>query len=198
MKRFIPELICILACLGMMASCSSTLKATKLNDSGYYPTSWKIREDDIKVQEPFDTKYCSLLVVMTEEYFEQLDEFFVQSFVNMEVFDVVLNKEGVESLVFDKGLAGDVTSVSDMIGLYNLQTHIGCFLVVDPAVTFEGGFDYSAELRAIDPETGKVVFHVKHKTANWSGLDKPLFYPLFNAFIDWTQNRPISTYEKQA
>lgn len=191
MKRFITEFLAVLTLVVLVSGCGSTLKVTKLDDSGYFPTSKTITQNNVKAQEPFDAKYCSLLYVKTDERNVEYNQFFLQSFVNMNVFEVVLDKDGLENLVIEKGLTDKVTSVLDKIGLHNLQKQIGGVLVVEPYAVYEGVYNYSAELKAIDPETGKVVFHVTNKAFNWAGLDKPLFYPLFNAFLDWTQNRPI-------
>ena len=176
-----------------VTGCSSTMKAVKLNDSGYFPTSNTIEQDDVKVEEKFDAKYRAMLYVKTDEKSIDYNKFFIQSFVNMDVFELVLDKEGIENLVIEKGLVDKVTSVSDKIGLYHLQKEIGIFLVVEPYAEYVGGYDYRAELKAYDPETGKLLLHLTNAAFNWAGLDKPLFYPLFNAFLDWTRNKTIAS-----
>jgi len=196
MKRILLSLLVVLIILAVFSSCSTTLKATRPNESGYFPTSTKITQDDIHAQKPFLEKYCTMLYVMTDEKNDKYNDFFVTSFVNMNMFEEVLDKEGLEKLVIEKGLTDRVTNVSDKIGLHHLQSHMGVFLVVEPYSIWEGGYNYSAELKAFDPETGETVFHVTNEAINWAGLDKPLFYPLFNAFIDWTHNRPIDTMDK--
>jgi hypothetical protein len=196
MKHILLSSFVVLAILTVFSNCSTTLQATKPDESGYFPTSTKIAQDDIRVQKPFLEKYCTLLYVMTDVKDDTYNDFFVVSFVNMNMFAEVLDKEGLEKLVIEKGLTDSVTSISDKIGLYNLQSHMGAFLVVEPYTMYMGGDYYSAELKAFDPETGETVFHVTNEAINWAGLDKPLFYPLFNAFIDWTHNRPIETMEK--
>ena len=148
-----------------VTGCSSTMKAVKLNDSGYFPTSNTIEQDDVKVEEKFDAKYRAMLYVKTDEKSIDYNKFFIQSFVNMDVFELVLDKEGIENLVIEKGLVDKVTSVSDN----------------------------RAELKAYDPETGKLLLHLTNAAFNWAGLDKPLFYPLFNAFLDWTRNKTIAS-----
>ena len=194
MKKLI--FITVMSIILGLWGCSTTLKATKLNDKGYFPTSSKIAADGIKVEEPFNPKYRALLYVKTDEKSEEYNDFFIQSFKNMHIYDDVLGKEEIENLVFDRGLADTVTSVSDKIGLHNLYKHIGNFLVVEPTTFFKGGYDYSAELKTIDPETGKIVLLIENEAFNFAGLDKPLFYPLFNAFLEWSQGKPISTRVK--
>ena len=195
MKKLI--LIFLLSIMLGLWGCSTTLKATQLDDKGYFPTWTRIAEDEIKVKEPFEPKYRALLYVKTDKKSEKYNDFFIQSFKNMNVFDDVLGKEGIENLVFELGLADKIPSISDKLGFYNLQKHIGSFLVVEPTTWWDGGHNYSAEFKTIDPETGKVVLHIEKEAFNFAGLDKPLFYPLFNAFLEWCQGKSISTRKKE-
>jgi hypothetical protein len=57
--------------------------------------------------------------------------------------------------------------------------------VVSTDVEWLGGYDFTASIKAIDPMTGRTLYHAKRKAFNWAGLDKPLFYPLFNGFLGW-------------
>jgi len=41
-------------------------------------------------------------------------------------------------------------------------------------------------MKVLDPLTGDTVFHA-HNEAIAGHLDQSLFYPLFNAFIDWIE-----------
>jgi hypothetical protein len=44
-------------------------------------------------------------------------------------------------------------------------------------------------MKVLDPATGDTVFHA-HNEAIAGHLDQSLFYPLFNAFVDWTEKNP--------
>jgi hypothetical protein len=181
----------------MLAGCSTTFKPIQLDQqTGVFPATEKIAAKEILIREPFDTtKYRELLFVkaqegMTEEY----NRFFVESFKNMGSFRRTLEKRDMEALIIQQNLSGKVSSISDLVGLNNLQKQIGSFLVVEYTLTFKGGYSYECELKAIDPETAKTVLHLRREAMNWSGLDQPLFFPLLNGFLEWSQGKQITVY----
>ena len=187
----------LLLLVSLLCACSTTLKPTTLDETGYFGTSTKIRSDSIKTKESFRPEYKKMLYVKTDEKNEKFNTFYIETFKNMNEFEKVLCKDEMESLVFEKNLTDSVSSVSDKIGLHNLQKEIGPFLVVEPYAEFLGGYNYSANLKAYDPETGKDVLVIENKAFNWAGLDKPLFYPLFNAFLEWVRGENIQTRSSQ-
>ena len=188
--------LAILICLIItVAGCSSTLKPPVLNtESGFFSKRTTLAEDDVKIQVPFQRdKHRKLLYVKTDAKNEQFNTFFFESFVAMDFFEKVVDKEQLASIVLEQNLADKVSSISDLVGLHNLASQIGPFLIVEPFAEHTGGYGYSARLVAIDPETGRTVLEIHNDAINWAGLDKPLFYPLFNAFLEWCRNEPIST-----
>ena len=97
----------------------------------------------------------------------------------------------MEQMVFSKNLSDEVSSVSDRIGLHNLQKHIGNFLIIEPYVEWKGGYSFFSSLKAFDAHTGEIVLHLENTAFNWSGLDQPLFFPLLNGLVQWIENQPI-------
>ena len=177
--------------LAALLGCSTTMQVTKLDDHGYYPTDSRLEPDDILVRKPFSNKYKNLLYVKTDATYQKYTNFLVTSFENMHVFSSVMQEEKLESLIVHRNIANKVSNVSNLIGLKQLETQIGPFLVVEPYVESMGGSHLTAQLKFIDPETGDIVLLLRKKAFVWSGLDEPLFYPLFNGFIDWANNRPL-------
>jgi hypothetical protein len=145
------------------------------------------------VAEAFKPEYKGMIYVKTDEKDETLNSFYLETFKNMKVFDQVMNKADMENLVIEKKLTDKISSVSDKIGLHSLGKEIGAFLVVEPYVEWKGGYDFIANLKAYDSENGKDVLVLENKAFNWAGLDKPLFYPLFNAFLEWVRGDRITT-----
>jgi hypothetical protein len=178
--------------LCFVCGCSSTLKPTVLNSTGYFETDTVLYANSIDRIEPFKNQYTSLLYVKTDENNKRFNTFHLETFKNMNIFKEVRDKGEMENLVFEKGLANRVSNVSDKIGLHNLQKEIGPFLVVEPHTEWEGGYNYIASLKVFDPQSGKDVLVIKNKAFNWAGLDKPLFFPLFNAFLDWARGEKIA------
>jgi len=99
----------------------------------------------------------------------------------------------MEALVIGRGISEKVQNISDLIGLKNLSSEIGPFLVVEPHAEHKIGYNFEASLKVVDAQTGETVLQLRNKAFNWDGLDKPLFYPLFNSFLDWTNGREIVT-----
>jgi len=177
-----------------LAACSSTLKPAAPNPAtGYFNTASKISKGGVEKESPFDPKYLNILYVKTDVKSEKLNDFYVKTFKNISKFQHVYEKSDLEALVIQQGLVDKVTSVSDLIGLKHLSDAIGPILVVEPLAEHEAGYNFSASLRVVDAQTGQEVLVLKNKAFNWAGLDEPLFYPLFNGFVDWTNGRPIVT-----
>ena len=175
----------------LILACSTTFKSSKLGESGYFDTDTKIHRDDILVNESFSPEYKKMLYVKTDKENVQLNNFFMESFKNMNQFDTVFIKDDLEAFVVEKGLSDKIPDVSNKIVLHNLQKEIGTFLVVEPYYERISEYNYIGYLKAINPETGKEVIVLKNKAYNLTGLDKPLFYPLFNAFLDWVRGDDI-------
>jgi hypothetical protein len=187
------RLICVAGFVLLASGCSTTFKAVPLDASGRFPTQTPLVADAVKVNEPFDAKFKPLLYVkfenkMTQEY----ETFVTTSFRNTKVFDKVVVKADLESLIIEKGLTGQVSNVSDLIGLNNLQKQIGPFLIVEFGAEWKQGYNYLGSLKAIDPATAKTQLLLEQPAFNMSGLDGPLFYPLLNGFIEWTRGQPIT------
>lgn len=175
------------------AGCSSTLKATSVDAStGRFATGSSVKQEEILVQEAFRAEYEDLLFVKTSVDLTDYNDFFMKSFKQMKPYRTVLNQSELEALVIERNLTDKVSSISDLVGLNRLSREIGPILVVEPKVEFGGGYNFSATLKATDATTGKTVFEVRRKAFNWAGLDKPLFYPILNAFADWSEGKPVT------
>lgn len=178
----------------LLAGCSSTLRPASLDPkTGYIATPSSISHGGVEKIEKFEPKYLQLLYVKTDSKSNKLNDFYIRSFKNMGKFQQVLGKDELEAMVIQRGLAEKVQNISDLIGLKNLSNVIGPFLVVEPNAEFKGHYTFDASLKVTDAESGTVVLQLKNTAFNWAGLDEPLFYPLFNGFLDWTNGHEIVT-----
>lgn len=182
-----------------VTGCSTTLKPRALDTTtGQFQTDTKLSADSVKAQKPFVEKYKSLVYVKTDESkAKQYNDFFVESMKNMGTFNKVVTKQDLETLVLERKLTDRVSNISDLIGLNQLAKQMGPFLVVEPYVEWKGGYNFFAHLKAIDPESGETVLLLEQNAFNWAGLDDPLFFPLMNGLLQWTQGKPIATAPKQ-
>jgi len=177
-----------------LSACTTTMKPTTLDSkTGLFPTSSLVDAKDIAVQEPFVPEYAALLYVKTDVKSEKYNDFFMKSFSQLKPYKSVVDKSGMEALVISRGLTDKVPSVSDLVGLNRLAKEIGPFLVLEPDIEWEGGYNFSSSFKVTDASTGKPVLVIKRQAFNWAGLDAPLFYPMMNAFAEWSQGKPIST-----
>lgn len=173
----------------LATGCSSTMKAVKPDaETGYFPTDKALTAEEVLVNERFDlSPYRRMVYVQVGEKSETYETFIVDTITNIGYFEKVLNKQGFEQELIASGKSDEVTNISDLIGLRGASKAYGPFLVVSTDIEWLGGYDYVASIKAIDPVTGRTVYHAKRKAFNWAGLDKPLFYPLFNGLLGWLQ-----------
>jgi hypothetical protein len=174
-----------------LAGCSSTLKAVPLNATGHFDTSQRLSAADVTISRPFDkARDGRMAYVDTKAAINGAagapvaQKFFYDSIVNAKAFDETYESEGLQKLVIAKGITG---FNDNLVGLHDLSQKLGDFLIVKPQIEWKGGYNYEATLQVIDASTAETVFSAHDKAFNWAGLDKPLLYPLFNAFIDWTK-----------
>jgi hypothetical protein len=178
--------IALIAVLLLLSACSSTMKAVKPDATGAFPTKDQLKPAEVLVNERFDlSPYRRLVYVQVGEKSEVYETFIVDSIRNMDYFEKVLTKTGFEQELISSGKSDNVSNISDLIGLRGASKAYGPFLVVSTDVEWLGGYDFTASIKAIDPVTGRTLYHAKRKAFNWAGLDKPLFYPLFNGFLGW-------------
>jgi hypothetical protein len=174
-----------------VGACSSTLKATPLNAAGRFETSQRLSAADVTVKRPFDRARDGKMAYVDTKASVNVgtagpaaQRFFYDSIVNSKVFDKAYDSEGIQRMVIAKGISG---FNDNLVGLHDLSQKVGDFLIVEPSIEWKGGYNFAASLKVTDATTAETVFEAHDKAFNWAGLDKPLLYPLFNAFIDWTQ-----------
>lgn len=144
----------------------------------------------VKIGAPFSAeRYGKMAVVLDLTENQTINSFFRDSIRNSGRFQQVLSESELERYVIQQQIEG-VTDTSSLISLNKLAQRTGPFLVIKPYVELRGGYRVLASLEAIDAQTSQTVFRAEKAVTNWAGLDKPLLYPLFNAFVDWTQGRP--------
>lgn len=172
-----------------LTGCSSTLKPAEVNTEGRFDTSSRVDASGQTITGPFvPERHGKMVVVFTFTENNTVNEFFYQSIKNSKKFDAVYNESELEKFVI-KNKIEDVTDTSSLLSMNKLAKTVGPFLVIKPYFEWKGGYNFIATLEVIDAETTETLLKVEKKAFNWAGLDKPLFYPLFNAFIDWTEGK---------
>ncbi len=79
--------------------------------------------------------------------------------------------------------------VSDLSDLNRVQNHYSEHLVVGILVKRKARalYRYTVDIKILDPATGDTVFHAHNERTIWNHVDQSLFYPVFNAFVDWVE-----------
>ena len=105
----------------VLLGCSTTLQFTKPNELGYFPTSYKLDIDSVKVNKPFLEKYRNMVYILNNPNYEQYNNFLAESLKATRVFSRVLTKNELESLVIQLNLSNKISNVDDLIALNKLQ-----------------------------------------------------------------------------
>ncbi len=184
MKKSI--LIFCLSCL--LFSCSPTLKVKELNPkTGKLPTETFLRQEEILVQKKINlNEYSQFLFVKKSGLnMEKYEKYILGTLKTIGGFEKYYTQNEMEQYVIQNNLTDKVTSISDNIGLLNLSKNVGKFLICENNVEYKGGYDFTFEYKVIDPSNAEILLHIKHNAFNFGGLDRPLFNPVFNKYIDW-------------
>lgn len=169
-------------------SCSTTLKVKQLNEkTGQLPTDTKLTPEEILVNKNIDLKnYNQFLYVKNSGVnMEKYDNYVVETLRNIGGFQQIYTQSELEQFIIQNNLTDKITNISDNIGLLNLQKQVGNFLICESSPEFLGGYSYAFKFKIINPETAETLLEIKHKAINWGGVDRPLFNPVFNYYINW-------------
>ena len=172
----------------VLFSCSPTLKIKQLNpETGKLPTETLISPEEIIIEKSINiNEYKQFLFVKKSGLnMEKYEQYILGTIANIGGFDKYYIQSDLEKYVIQQNLTDKITSISDNIGLLNLSKNVGKFLICESNVEYKGGYDFTFEYKVINPTNAEVVLHIKHNAFNWGGLDRPLFNPVFNKYIDW-------------
>ena len=169
-------------------SCSPTFQVKQIDEKkGKLPTDTRLSPEDIKIDKSINLqKYNQFLFISklghsTGKY----GDYIIGTLKQIGGFKQYYTQPDLERYVIQNNLTEKVTSISDYIGLSNLQKQIGDFLICETNIVYLGAYTYTFEFKIIDPSNADVLLDIEHKGFDWSGLDRPLFNPVFNYYIDW-------------
>jgi hypothetical protein len=189
----------------LLTGCATSFKATQTDpQTNLFATSYKIPSDGVNVNEEYKNEYSKTAYLKVEGINTPVvQNFYLESIKNTNKFNIIKTKSDLEEYVFTNNLEDRVSNVSDLVGLSNLEKYFGSFLIIEPYLEHYGGYEYLFRLKAFDPRTGKLLLRLENRTYPVSGLDQPLFYPVFNAFIEWIEGKEIqkgikTMYEQQS
>ncbi len=112
----------------------------------------------------------------------------------MQFFKLIKDASELKQMIVDEGLADSKHNVSDQMVLKWLRQRYDNFLIVDYNIGWVGKCDYVFDFKLTNSFSNEVVLQISYQVTNWSGLDKPLIYPMLNALKDWideNKNAPL-------
>ena len=182
MKTFLPALVLCLLTFSFHG-CSTVGQPAEVD-----PATGKI-----KTQSPYGR--VTVNVVKSEaidlERYQGLiltlgGDFFRDQTVKLGYFDTVVDRAGMEKLLIRENLTDLVPDVTNYLSWKKISDNYRPMLVLQPDARDEGRASYF-QLKAIRADTAEEVFVAEVKLDFfWKGVnDDTVFYPAFNAFIDW-------------
>ena len=180
------KFIYITAILIAINGCSTHLQAIAPDKVTHrFETSEKI--DRVIVNEKVDfNKYNKLLVIYSSSNDHFLNNFLVDSFKNMGLFNKVIPMEELISS-FGYNEPGNEFKIESFVKQLDDRFADYDFLLLGYDVRKPPGFFYEGNLKVYNAKSSELLLHIYHRTFAWNGLDKPMHYPLFNGFIDWAE-----------
>ncbi len=172
----------------LIISCSPTFKVKPLDQkTGKLPTDTRLETGEILTEKNVDVnRYKQFLFISKNgPTTNKFETYITETIREIGGFNKIYTQPELEQFVIQNNLTDKVTSISDRIGLLNLQKQVGDYLICVMNIEFLGGYEFRFEFKIVDPSTWNVLLDIKHKAFNWSGLDRPLFNPVFNYYIDW-------------
>jgi len=169
-------------------SCSPTLKVISADPAtGKLPTETHLSSKEIITEKSISLKDFNqfLFVRKGRVNSDRYDNYVYGTLKNIGVFKQFFNQNDLEQYVIKNGLTDKVSSLSDNIGLHNLSMNAGNFLICETSIELVARYDFTFELKIINPVNAEILFDVKHYAVNWAGLDRPLFNPVFNEYMEW-------------
>jgi len=133
-----------------------------------------IKSEKIPVQ-----NYRPLILVLGSKFFKEQT-------VKFGYFEKVVNRQDMEQLLIKEGKSDIVSDVTNMLSWKKIADNYRTFLVLRPDIREEGRTSY-AQLKVVQADKAEEVFVAEVKMDfMWKGVnDDTVFYPLYNAFIDW-------------
>ncbi|MCC6578940.1 MAG: hypothetical protein IT440_00745 [Phycisphaeraceae bacterium] len=185
------------ACLLLLCgSAGCTFRTTQLDEkTGRFATIDKIPDKALVQKDVIALdKIGRILLLRTSDapsnlsvgVLDEYRAFVLDSFRNMHRFGAVMTIKDMEKKIIADGLADKVGDLNGLVAIHKLATEQGDFLVAEYKIIWEHGDVYTFDVTIAKASDANTVLHIHHTALIWIGADGPLFYPVFNAVMDWT------------
>ena len=176
-------LFSLAAVIFLATGCSTAYKIPEqsLRD-GPYPTSSKIKPDNILIKKPYSGIESIPFVVtkISSGYKAQEQTAFLKHSLNDLGISEVLTEDELVAKIFAEGLDEDVSSASDMLALKKLSDYLGNFLVIEWTTDFLGNSNFKTEFIVTDPTVPERILEIREGDVLWVNFDTEFTYPIIN------------------
>lgn len=172
-------LLGILICL--LSSCGSFDKATSLSpETNYFPAKPKKQATVLKAETNSADSLNVLLVVPNSDYMLQMGK-------NLNYFAEVMTYEQFQTAIVKEGLASQIPSLSDRVGLSRAYALYRPFVILNTTKVRKPGDGWFAGLVLYHPKEAETIFQNEiWLNLMWDGwTDQGTMYPLFNSLLDY-------------
>jgi hypothetical protein len=172
----------------VLAACNATFQVKAPDaETQRFATDTVVEQESIIVAETIDlSDRREFLIVRTDgDDVAEYSQFFKESIIALDRFQNVYLTDDFELKIIKDGHAETIGEVTGPIGQTRAAEIYGPFMTATFLTERDGTYSYTTTLIVRDAVDGRTLYQVRHSAFNWSGLDQPLFYPVFNAFADW-------------
>lgn len=183
-KKSLSSLVLSLALVILAPGCTTVGQAKKLNpETGRINTAAYIKTNVqvLKSSEMDLGQHRDLILVLGGDFFKEQTEL-------TGYFKRVVNRQDMERLLIAEGMENLVSDVTNFLSWKKINDNFGKFLVLKPDFRDEGRVRIF-QLKVIDPSNAQDLFIAEIKSdLFWGVSDDTVFYPLYNAFLDWMES----------
>lgn len=185
MQKQHPALFPLVLAALLLAGCSTVGKHRPVDpETGYIPTraaaAVVVKSGKIDI-----AKYRDLILTLGGTFFRDQT-------IAFGWFATVVDGHDMRELLTRENKAGIAYDFANPVSWKRISENYKPFLVLSLDARVADGRRY-IQLKAFDADTGAEVFVAEVNMASFSGVmlgasDKNVYYPLYNAFIDWIKS----------
>lgn len=177
------QLLKILLFSLIFISCSS-LKPKKIDSKSNYFPSKNNKNVVVIVNKKVDPQRLkTLLIVPNSDYYLELGK-------NLNFFNQVMTFSQLEDEIIKAGLAEDVGTISNKLGLSIASKKLKPFVILHTTQKHKPKLGLYRSIILYDPQKGENIFENEIKiNLMWGRSDKRTIYPLYNSLLDYLRNQ---------
>lgn len=190
----------------LLNSCSTTMKVKPLNKNGYFTIQSDISHENIIDFKKINLEGYNILIIRNLGYDtssngyivaevatsgvnqKKYENYIINTIKQIGKFDKIYTLSEFENYILQNNLTNDIKNLVEIDELNKLSNKGIKFLILDLDFKYLSGYNYLFKMKINDPISKIKVFDVGKPAFNFGGLDKVLFNPVFNNYIEWLKS----------